>query len=217
MFWLDLGIFCLLLWGGVAGYIAGWKHTLRHLGALFVTAVAAAAVKGDMKVFLALHYPIAEAMKALAGNRLAIPVDGSAVACQAVLAELGLPRAVQVPVLRSLNSLAAPDFNHLVDLLAQVMYNAFSFLVVLILWWSFFHLAAALWPIRRGAPLKRSEQWGGFLSGLLRQSLLLILAIGVLAPFTWLLPLPRELFDFEAAALARLGMHIFYYSGLWWN
>lgn len=217
MFWLDLGMFCLLLWGGVAGYIAGWKHAIRHLGALFVTAVAAAAVKGDMKGFLALHYPVEETMQALVGNRLAIPVDGSAVSSQAVLTELGLPRIVQIPVLRGLTSLAAPDFNHLVDLLAQVMFNAFSFLVVMILWWSFFHLVAAFFPARTGTPLKRFEQWGGFLSGLLRQSLLLVLAVGVLAPFAWLPPVPRELFDLEAAALARLGMHIFYLSGLWWN
>lgn len=217
MLWLDLGMFCLLLWGGVAGYIAGWKHATRHLGALLVTTVAAAAVKGDMKSFLTVHYPVEEAMKGLVVSRLAIPVDGSVVAYRAVLIELGLPRAVQAPVLRGLASPAAPDFTHLADLLAHVMFNAFSFLVMLALWWGFFHLVAAFFPARKSLPLRQAEQWGGFISGLLRQSLLLILAAGVLAPFAWLSPLPREFFDLEGAVLARAGMHIFYYTGLWWN
>ncbi len=217
MFWLDLGLCCLLLWGAMAGYLAGWRRATRHLGALFITIAVAAAVKGDMRSFLSRHYPVEEVMQALTSNRLAVPVDGSVTACRAALAELGLPRVIQLSVINDFAALATPDLSRLVEMVAQVMFNTLSFLILLILWWGFFHLVALLFPVRQEKSLNRLDRWGGFLSGLFRQSLLLILAVGVLAPFAWLPALPTELFDLEAANLTRWGMLVFNYTGLWWK
>lgn len=217
MFWLDLCLSSLFLWGGISGYLAGWKISLRRLTALAATFVTAAALKGDMKQFITLHYPIEETIKALISSRIAIPVASASPFQGTTFKLIGLPVVIQRGLIEKVAYASVPGAYGMVELLAAVMLNALAFIAVAVLWWSVFHLVGSFWSEGKSKPVKLQEHWGGFLVGALRQIGLIILVVGAAAPFLWLPTLPKEIFDPQQAVLIRWSLLLFNDAGIWWN
>ncbi len=217
MFWLDLCLSGFFIWGGISGYLAGWKISFRQMAALAATYVTAAALKGDMKQFISLHYPIEEAIKGLIVGRMAIPVDSVSPFQSTTLELIGLPFMLQRALAVKVAYGSVPDAYGMADLLTAVMLNVLAFIAVAVLWWSLFHLAGAFWPEDKSKPLKPYEHWGGLMLGAARQFFLIILFVGAAAPFLWLSALPKEVFDPQQAVLVRWALLLFNDTGIWWN
>ncbi|MFY9384699.1 MAG: hypothetical protein WAQ10_02895, partial [Dethiobacteria bacterium] len=76
MLWLDLAVSCLLAWGAVTGYHAGWRKSSYSLGGLLCAAAAAFLERADLRIFWAGHSPLEETIAAMVNSRLALPVSG---------------------------------------------------------------------------------------------------------------------------------------------
>lgn len=217
MFWLDLCLSSLFLWGGISGYLVGWKISLRQLTALAATFVTAAALKGDMKQFITVHYPIEDTIKALINSRIAMPVDSISSFHSTRLVLNGLPAVIQKGLVEKVAFASAPGASGMAELLAVVMLNALAFMAAAILWWSVFHLAGTFWPGSKGRPFKYHDHWAGFLVGAVRQMGLIILVVGAAAPFLWVPAFPKDIFDPQQAVLVRWSLLLFNDTGIWWN
>jgi hypothetical protein len=217
MFWLDLCLSSLLLWGGVSGFLAGWKKSVRQLAALIATFSAASILKGDMKQFITLHYPLEETIKALIIRRISIPVDTISQFRHTALELPGLPAVLQRAIAEKIAYAPATGAYGLAELLATVMVNASAFIAAAVLWCSIFHLAGAFWPEASNKKMKFCEHWGGLWVGAVRQLCLIIFIVGAAAPFLWLPGFPREIFDPQQAVLVRWSLLLFSDTGVWWN
>jgi hypothetical protein len=217
MFWLDLCLSGFFLWGGVSGYLAGWKISLRQMAALAATFVTAVFLKGDMKQFITLHTPIEEAIKALIISRIAVPVDSVSPFQTTILELIGLPGILQGAIAEKSAFVSVPGVYGSAELLAAVMLNALAFAAAAVLWWGLFHLAGVFWPMSRYKPLKHCDHWAGLLVGTVRHLCLVVLVVGAVAPFLWLPAFPKEIFDPQEAVMVRWSLQLFNDTGIWWN
>jgi hypothetical protein len=218
MTWLDLWIICLLLWGAVSGYLAGWKSMACRLVMIVLTTAMAVLFQGDMKEVLVRDYAVHEVIKAAIYSRLAVPVDSASISFSSVLNQLGVHPFLHHTLLKDLLPASVPDFGLLVDLLAQIMLNAVAFLAVLTLWWGAVYLVISVWAGRRNEnQSKQPGQWVGAVVGSIGQFLQVTLVIGVLTPLIWLYRLPPELLNLEDTILARWGLQLFNSLGIWWR
>jgi hypothetical protein len=212
MAWLDLAIICLLLWGGITGYLSGWKQTAGRLAAVAAVAGVAIFFLGDTKAVLFGHYPVEETIKAVIYSRLAVPV--TVPPQPVILPALALPPVLHAPLLKGLSLSATPDFILLVDLLARVVLNVIAFCASLILWWGLIYLLSVIWLGRSRAGESR---WIGALLGVVRQYLVVALIIGTAVPLIWLAGLPGEIMHLENTFLARWSLELYSYTGIWWK
>ena len=58
MLWLDLAVVCLMMWGAVNGYQAGWRKALCRLGGLLCATLTALLSRKELICFGARHSPL---------------------------------------------------------------------------------------------------------------------------------------------------------------
>ncbi|MFY9412073.1 MAG: hypothetical protein WAQ11_04265, partial [Dethiobacteria bacterium] len=76
MLWLDLAVVCLMMWGAVNGYQAGWRKALCRLGGLLCATLTALLSRKELICFGARHSPLERVIETMVESRLAIPVSG---------------------------------------------------------------------------------------------------------------------------------------------
>ncbi|HOL18250.1 MAG TPA: hypothetical protein PLY40_08210, partial [Bacillota bacterium] len=141
MLWLDLGLCIVCLWGGVSGYLAGWRKISQRLALLIVAAATAAVFQGDMKLFITLHYPVDLAIRTLLINRSAVPVGTMASYPEAVLNSLEIPAWLHPLLVEKATAAATASATGVIDILTMIMVNALSFAAGFALWGGAFQLA----------------------------------------------------------------------------
>lgn len=217
MYWFDLGLSGAFLWGGISGYLAGWKVSARHLTALAATMATAAAFKGDVRLFISLHHPVGDAIKALILNRIAMPVGGGRPPQSASIEAIGLPELLQDAIIEKISSAAEPYNYAVVESLTTIMMNALAFCSAIILWWGVFYLVAIYRSGNKQSPFKPYERWAGFIAGMIQQALLIVMITGATAPLVWLFSIPGEIFDPGQSIFLRWSLQLIRYTGVLWN
>ncbi|MEW5783608.1 MAG: hypothetical protein AB1767_00730 [Bacillota bacterium] len=210
MFWLDSAVICLLIWGGAAGYIAGWNKVARRLGALLLTAVVAAVFKADVRVATQSLY-VDEYVNMLIVSKLSMPVSASGSLIPAMAADLGIPK-----ILLSGSALAVlNDLSLFINFMAHVVVNALSFVILVVMWISFFNLVLSIIP-NGDSPIQPLGRWAGLIIGVLHHLVIVLIVAGALAPLLWLFGLPAELINLEGSNILRWSLQLFCNSRIWW-
>jgi uncharacterized membrane protein required for colicin V production len=208
---LEIVVICLLAWGGVAGYLSGWKKMVYYLIAFLVTAVAATAFKEDLIAIVSRKIAVKDHIAAIIAQKMTVPVNTAFGSVQTEVIDLELPKTI----LSGSPLAVSADLSNLADLMAQVTTNAVSFFTLLLMWIGFFNLFAFIRSSAR-LPERPLERWTGVPLGVVRQALIIGLVIGISAPLVWLIDLPGALFDFENSLLLRWCFQLGRASGAWW-
>ncbi|HOA34652.1 MAG TPA: hypothetical protein PKV91_03270 [Bacillota bacterium] len=212
MLWLDLAVSCLLAWGAVTGYHAGWRKSSYSLGGLLCAAAAAFLERADLRIFWAGHSPLEETIAAMVNSRLALPVSGGG---GGVLPGLELPAFLREALYTGTTVAAAGNPQLLADMLAEMMSCTAAFLAGFCLWHGFFHLCGMIFSGKKSGSLSGPARWGGALVGLVRQCCCAALLIGTAAPLAWLWGFPSGLLQLERTLLAHWGWQLFACLGIW--
>jgi uncharacterized membrane protein required for colicin V production len=216
MFWMDLTIISFCLWGGVSGYLCGWKKAGVKLAATAVTFLTASLLLRDIKCFINLHYPVEDAIRVLIYNRAAVPVGGFFSLQNVTLNSFVLPDIIRQAIIYKTAYAVTPAVYSPEDYLTLVMSNALSFLTAVLLCWGVFQLAGSLSPMHR-RQLKIHEHLGGLITGILRQTLIVFIIVGSVTPYLWLFAVPKEILDLQQTVLLRWLLQLFHLTGIWWR
>lgn len=208
MTWVDLLIVCLFLWGGVTGYLAGWKRTIFRLVALLAAVLFAMTFKSDMTMIIGEHYPIEQNVKEVIDGRLALPVGTSRLSFPVILTNIGVPRVLYRPLLDQQRLHEPVDFIRLGDRLTCIMTDLIAFISLFILWWVVLSLFVWIYSKSLAVRVSRLERWGGAVAGVLTQLLVISLVLGALSPLLWLVGINPDL-SLDKGPLARIGLHLF--------
>lgn len=217
MLWLDMGLCSVCLWGGVSGYLAGWRKIFRRLALLVAAAATAAIFQSDMRLFITLHYPVDFAVRTLIINRSAIPVGSTVAYPEAVLNSLEVPAWMHPFLVEKAAAVAAVSATGVIDVLTMVTVNALSFAAGFALWGGAFHLAVFFKQNHSNVLPSYWEQWVGAIIGIIFYLWIYILVAGATAPLFWLVPISRDLFNPEQAYLFNKVLQLFNYTGIWWH
>lgn len=216
MRWLDLAVVCLLLWGGVSGCLLGLRKAAWRFGSLIASIFIAAGFQEEVKSYLLHSYPVDYLIKGAIERRLAIPVLGHST-------DTAFPNEAIPVVIKQLieqdPALAAAVSGPAgyAGLLAQFVFNAAAFALGFFFWGGGLYLVTALCGERLKQPHRIGELLGGFLAGTARSCLLLIIAAGLLLPFTILIPFPWELLRLDQGSLFNSALQLFAQMEVWWR
>ncbi len=214
MLWLDLGLGCLLMWGAIRGYHAGWRKTLYSLGGLLCAAMAAALGVKGLRLLWKRYYHLEEIIKITVDSRLALPVSSPASGGTSP-PELELPWFLGETLKVEMLSAAVTNQQLPLELLATLLGCTAAFLAGLFFWWGFFALCGFALAGENKGDLGTTARWGGALTGMIRQCCLAALLTGIVAPLAWLCGLPPHLLCLEKSFLARLAWQLFASLGIW--
>ncbi len=214
MFWLDLGLGGLLMWGAVTGYQAGWKKSAGCLGGLICTTLTALPVMTGLRMIWNRYFPIEETIRAMVYSRLALPVSGGA-GGDMLPPGSGLPLFLGETMKRGAISTAAANWLSPMDLLVQMLGCTAAFLTGFCLWWGFYKLCGLALAGKGEGGLGEPARWAGALMGLIRQCCSITLLIGVAAPLAWLCGVPHALLELEKSLLAEWAWQLFGCLGIW--
>lgn len=209
--WLDLALVVFMLWVGVEGWFRGWKGSAWRLGMLGAAILIAALWRKELQSVPAFRCPVEEALRAAAFSRLVLPVSvlsGESVQPWLTALQEWLLLGPEVAV----NVLLPP-----VDYLARALFNTAAFGLSLLVWGGALHLAGALLLDRGTVPSTGLSRLAGFMAGVARGAVLVVLAIGLAVPFLLLGPAAWEWAAFDQARLFQVCMHLFNTSGIWWH
>ena len=216
MLWLDLAVVCLMMWGAVNGYQAGWRKALCRLGGLLCATLTALLSRKELICFGARHSPLERVIETMVESRLAIPVSGGHFGSAAASYSLDLPGVLWEALLAGQTQPVGGSPDYLVTLLVQLLGYTVAFLTGLTLWWGFFHLCSAALAGKEDGWLSKPSRWGGALIGLVRQFCCATLLIGIAVPLAWLLRIPSGLLQLEKTSLARWAWNFFLSLGVWY-
>lgn len=216
MTWVDLSIICLFIWGGVAGYITGWKRTIYRVAAILFAVFFAVTFKVNMIVVMEEHYPVEQAVKEIVDGRLVLPVDASPAAYPLLQGKLGIPRVLYETLLDQGHPHAPVDFMTMGDRLTRFLTELIAFSALFFLWWAVLSLFIWIYAAGKGMAGKSAAgirslvgRCGGAIIGASTQMLLAALLLGAIAPIIWVSGLDSNLALLEEGVLARLGMQLF--------
>lgn len=213
---LDLGLLCLISWGGVAGYLSGWKKSFYKLAALFAAIKLAGCFKQDMRSVIVASFPLEQFVKEVIGSRLAVPVDASVSAIQRLIIELQLPPVLQEVIMyRFIETTSANQAVRLFQILTEMSLNLFAFVLLLILWGGGIQLYIAVASLKKSEAVSVTGRWAGFIIGVAYRFVLVAMLIGIVLPMLWLANVPEWPVDPGRSLLVRWSMLLFNRWGVW--
>ncbi len=214
MFWMDLGLGGLLMWGAVTGYQTGWKESAGRLGGLICTTLIALPVMTGLRLLWSRHFPIEETIRAIVTSRLALPVSGTS-SGKVLSSCLGLPHFLSETLNSGAILTTSASWRSPAEMLAQMLGCTAAFLAGFCFWWGFFALCGSFVAEKGESKLGQSARWAGALTGLIRQCCKIVLLTGIAAPLAWLCGVPPDLLELEKSLLARWAWQIFGCLGIW--
>ena len=216
MLWLDLTVVCLLMWGALTGYQAGWRKALCRLGGLLCATLTAFLSREELICFGARHSPLEKVIKTMVDSRLTIPVSGGQFGGSAASYSPDLPGVLWEALFAGPAVMAGGNPDHLAALLVQLLSYMAAFLTGLGLWWGIFHLSGAALAGKGDSRLSKFSRWGGAMIGTIRQFCCATIIIGTTVPLAWLCRVPSVLLQLEKTFLARWAWEIFAGLGIWY-
>lgn len=212
----DLGLLCLLSWGGVGGYLSGWKKTFYKLFALFAAIMLASCFKQDMRSVIAATLPLEQFVKDTIGNKLAVPVDASVSAIQKLIIELQLPSVLQEVIMsRYIETASANQVVRLVQILTEMSLNIFAFVLLLILWGGIIQLYITMASLKKNEAVSIRGRWAGVIVGVAYRFFLVTMLVGTALPMFWLANVAEWPVEPGQSLLVRWSMLLFNHWGVW--
>lgn len=225
MYWLDVCIFCYLLWGGAKAYIEGWKKSCWRLVLLWLSLVPAHLIKDNVKVVLTQIVPLQHEVQKVISSNLVIPVQaGSDTAenWEQSIDQMGLPEILKnkLPGLMD----AGPDIiinstgsTLLVQRLTEVFLNITGFLAAVMLCYAAFSLVfSTLQHGRTGNVLRENINVLVIPLGAGSHFLIVSMFAGFMGAAHFLYPPLDDIISMDHSVLARWGFELFEVVGLLW-
>ena len=210
MCWLDYAIVCLLIWGGISGFLSGWRNVARSICVIILTVAAAVLFKADFAAVASQQLFIQEGISAVLSRNISIPVSAAVIPVSTFASDLGVPAAIF-----NGSVLSDPiDLRSFIGLLSNITTNTLSFAALTLLWVNAFYLIDMI-VLNKRASCCVPERWVGVPLGVLRYAFLIFIITGVLAPFAWLMSVPGGILSLEDSVFLDLSLRIFSSCHIW--
>jgi len=226
VFWLDICLICMLLWGGAKGYMEGLKNAGWNFLLIIISLQMAHMLKNNVMAILTTFYPLDKKVQKIISSQPVVPVEGGRGAkngSRELLPELRLPPVIKEKFLDrlpaeadSLTGYAGEDIV-VAEQLTKIFLNVWGFSVAAIIFYGLLNVFKK--SSNSGKPFTLPTGAPNYLAvflGLGRYFILASLLISVAGVIYLVYPPVYAVLGIEESVLAEWCLYLYDAVGVWW-